>query len=161
VVVKMTLQNKVSPASPYLDDVLSDVGEGPVRVGSARSVDSLQIFAVSVFVRRCNWLSLVVAILISFFDLFFVKFQLFQPVGLVMKDCKPVLLGVLPQLMFFQRLLDLIVSSGWFLRSSKPCVVMVYEGASFPCCLSSAFFKLRWTTNFNLEGRIRPECSSM
>jgi hypothetical protein len=59
VVVKMTLWSKVSPASPYLDDVLSGVDEGPVRVGSARSVDYLQIFAVGVFVRRCSWLSFV------------------------------------------------------------------------------------------------------
>jgi hypothetical protein len=49
VVVKMTLWNKVSP---YLDDVLSGAGEGPMRVGSTRSIVSLQIFAVSVFVRR-------------------------------------------------------------------------------------------------------------
>jgi hypothetical protein len=41
VVAKMTLWNKVSSASPYLDDVLSGVGEGPSRVGSARSVDYL------------------------------------------------------------------------------------------------------------------------
>jgi hypothetical protein len=54
VVVKMTLWNKVSPASPYLDDVLSGAEEGTVRVDSARSVDFLQIFAVGVFVTRCN-----------------------------------------------------------------------------------------------------------
>jgi hypothetical protein len=34
------------------------------------------------------------------------------------------------------------------LRSSKLCVVIAFAGAPFPCCLSSAFFKLRWTTNF-------------
>jgi hypothetical protein len=39
VVVKMTLRNKISPASPYLDDVLSGAGEGSMRVDSARSVD--------------------------------------------------------------------------------------------------------------------------
>jgi hypothetical protein len=39
--------------------------------------------------------------LISFFDLFFVKFWFLQPTGLVMTDCKPALLGVLPQLVFF------------------------------------------------------------
>jgi hypothetical protein len=115
VVVKMTLWNKVSPASPYLDDVLFGTGEGPVRVGSARSVDYLQIFAVGVFVRRSSWLSFVGAVLITFFDLFFVKFLVLQPTGVVMTDCKPALLEVLPQPMFFQRLLDLVVSSGWFL----------------------------------------------
>jgi hypothetical protein len=94
--------------------------------------------------------------LISFFDMFFVKFRFLQPTGLVMTDCKPVLLGVLPQLMmFFQRLLDLVVSSGWFLRSSKPCVAMTFAGAPFPCCLSSAIFKLRWTTNFGRKKTTR------
>jgi hypothetical protein len=135
VAVKMTLRNKVSPASPYLGDVLSGASEGPVRVGSARSVEYLQIFAVGVFVRRCSWLSFVGAVLITFFALFFVKFRFLKPTGVVMTDCKPALLGVLPQPMFFQRLLDLIVSSGWFLRSSKPCVAMAFAGAPFPCCL--------------------------
>jgi hypothetical protein len=79
--------------------------------------------------------------LISFFNLFFVKFQFLQPDGLVMTDYKLVLLGVLPQPMFFQRLLDLVVSSRWLLRSSKPCVAMTFAGALFPCCLSSAFFQ--------------------
>ncbi|RLN39689.1 hypothetical protein C2845_PM01G18420 [Panicum miliaceum] len=37
VAATMTLWNKVSPASPYLDDVRSDADEKPVRVGSARS----------------------------------------------------------------------------------------------------------------------------
>jgi hypothetical protein len=101
VVVKMTLWNKVSPASPYLDDVLSGAGEGLVRVGSARSVDYLQIFAVGVFVRRCSWLSFVGAVLITFFDLFFVKFRFLQSTGVVTTDCKPALLGALPQPMFF------------------------------------------------------------
>jgi hypothetical protein len=155
VVVKMTLWNKVSPASPYLDGVLSGTGEGPARVGSARCVDYLQIFAVGVFVRRCSWLCFVGAVLITFFDLFFVKFRFLQPTGVVMTDCKPALLGVLPQPMFFQRLLDLVVSSGWFLRSSKPCVTMAFAGAPFPCCLSIAFFKLRWTTNFGRKKTTR------
>jgi hypothetical protein len=63
----------------------------------------------------------------------------------VMMDCKPVLLGVLLQLMFFQRLLNLAVRSEWFLRSSNPCVAMVFPCAPFLCCLSSAISKLRWT----------------
>jgi hypothetical protein len=64
-----------------------------------------------------------------------------------MKDCKTTLLGVLLQSMLFQRLLDIIVSSDWFLRSSEPCVVMAFAGAPFPCFLSSAFFKLWWMTS--------------
>jgi hypothetical protein len=51
------MEYKVSLASPYLDDVRSNVDEGPVRVGSARSVGSLQIFAGGVSVKRCSWLS--------------------------------------------------------------------------------------------------------
>jgi hypothetical protein len=86
VVVKMTLWNKVSPTSPCLDNVISSVGEGSVRVGFARSVDYLQIFAVGVFVSRYSLLSLVGAILISFFNVFFVKFRFLQPAGLVTKD---------------------------------------------------------------------------
>jgi hypothetical protein len=96
VMVKMTLWNKVSPASPYLGDVLPSTDEGPVRFGSARSVDYLQIFAIGLFVRRCSWLSFVGVVLISFFDMFFVKFRFLQPAGLVMVNCKPTLLGVLP-----------------------------------------------------------------
>jgi hypothetical protein len=33
---------------------------------------------------------------------------------LATKDCKPALLGVLPQPMFFQQLLDLVGSNEWF-----------------------------------------------
>jgi hypothetical protein len=152
VVVKMTLWNKVSPDSPYID-------EGPVRVGSARYVDYLQILAVGVFVRRCSWLSFVGAVLISFFDLFFIKFPFLQPAGLVMMVCNPALLGVLPQPMFFQRLLDLVVSNRWFLRSSKPCVAMAIVGAPFPCCLPKAFSSS--SGRRTLQGRRRPECFSM
>jgi hypothetical protein len=73
---------------------------------------------------------------------------------LAMKDLKSVFLGVLPQPMFFECLLDLVVSSEWCLRSSKPCVTisnlwflrsskpyvaMAFAGAPFSCCLSSVF----------------------
>ena len=54
VVVTMTLWNKVSPAFSYLDDVRSDADDGQVRVSSARSECTLQIFAVGVLVRRCS-----------------------------------------------------------------------------------------------------------
>jgi hypothetical protein len=84
-------------------------------------------------------MSLVLATLISFFDPFFVKMWFLQPSILVTKDCKPTMLRVLPLLMFFQRLLDLVVSSEWFLRSSKPCVAMTFAGVLFSCCLSIAF----------------------
>jgi hypothetical protein len=59
-------------------------------------------------VHRCSWLS---AISTSSFDLFGNKILFLQPSVLVVKDCKHVLLGVFPQLMFFQRLLDLVASS--------------------------------------------------
>jgi hypothetical protein len=41
--------------------------------------------------------------------------------------------------MFFQRLLDLVVSSGCFLRSSKLCVAMAFADATFHYCFSSVF----------------------
>jgi hypothetical protein len=65
----------------------------------------------------------------------------------VVKDCKPALFGVFPLPMFFQWLLDLVVSSEWFLQSLKLCAVMAFAGVPFLCCISNAFFKLRWTTN--------------
>jgi hypothetical protein len=60
-----------------------------------------------------------------------------------------------PQPLFFQRLLDLVVSSEWFLRSSKPCVTIAFAGVPFPCCLSSAFFNLRWMTNNQMKKTTR------
>ena len=64
-----------SPTFPYLDDVHSGADDGQVRVSSARSKGSLQIFVVGVSVRRCSWLSFVVAISTSSFDLFGDKIQ--------------------------------------------------------------------------------------
>ena len=151
----MTLWNKVSPAFPYFDDVCSGADDGQVRVSSARSEGSLQIFTVGVSIRSYSWLSFVVAISTSSFDLFCDKIRFLQPSILVVKDCKPVLLGVFPQPMFFQRLLDLVASSEWFLRSSKPCVAMAFVGVPFPYCLFSVFFKLRWTTNNRLKKTTR------
>ena len=77
----------------------------------------------------------------SSFDFFRDKIRFVQPTVLVVKDCKPVLLGVFPQPMFFLRLLDLIASSEWFLRSSKPCVAMAFAGVPFPYCLFQCVFQ--------------------
>ena len=107
----MTLWNKVSSVFPYLDDVRSDADKGQLGVSSTRSEGSLQIFAVGVSVRRCSWLSFLVAISTSSFDLFGDTIRFLQPSILVVNDCKPVLLGVFPQPMFFQQLLDLVASS--------------------------------------------------
>ena len=107
----MTLWNKVSPAFSYLDDVRFGADDGQVGVSSARSEGSLQIFAVGVSINRCGWLSFVVATSTSSFDLFCDKIWFLQPSISVVKDCKPVLLGVFLQPMFFQRLLNLVVSS--------------------------------------------------
>ena len=98
----MTFWNKVSPAFPYLDEVYSGSHDGQVRVSSARSEGSLQIFAVGVSARRCSWLSFVVAISTSSFSLFGDKIRFLQPSVLVVKDCKHVLLRVFPQPMFFR-----------------------------------------------------------
>ena len=96
-VATITVWNKVSPAFPYLDDVRSGTDDGQVRVSSARSEGSLQIFAVGVSIRRCSCLSFVVATSTSSFDLFCDKIRFLQPSVSVVKDCKPVLLGVFPQ----------------------------------------------------------------
>jgi hypothetical protein len=72
------------------------------------------------------------------FDLFlrfFGKIPFFQPSILVVKDYKHALLGMFLQLMFFQQLLDLIAISKWFLRSSKPCVAMMFTSAPLLCSL--------------------------
>ena len=42
--------NKVSSSSPYPDDVRSGVSEGPVRAWFVRSIGSLQILAVGLFI---------------------------------------------------------------------------------------------------------------
>ncbi|CAL5059187.1 unnamed protein product [Urochloa decumbens] len=147
VAATMTLWNKVSPAFPYLDDVRSGGDEGPVRVGSAGSVGSLQTFAVCVSIRRCSWLSFGVATTTSSFGLFCDMIWFPQLSGMAVKDCKLALRWVFPQPMFFQRLLDLVVSSEWFMRSSKP-LAMAFAGAPFPCCHFSAFFKSRRLKNF-------------
>ena len=107
--------NKVSSVVFYLDDVRSGADDGQVGVSSVRSEGSLQIFAVGVSIRRCSWLSFVVATSTSSFDVFCDKIRFLQSSISVVKDCKPVLLGVFSQPMFFQWLLDLVVSSEWFL----------------------------------------------
>ena len=91
----------------------------------------------------------------SSLDLFRDNIRFLQPFVLVVMNCKPVLLGEFPQPMFFQRLLDLIVSSEWFLWSSKPFVAMIFAGISFPYCLFSVFFKLQWTTNNRMKKTTR------
>ena len=106
-------------------------------------------------VRRCSWLSFIVAISTSSFDLFGYKIWFLRPSILVVKDCKPVLLWVFPQPMFFQQLLDLVASSEWFLRSSKPCVAMTFAGVPFNYCIFSVFFKVRWTTNNRMKKTTR------
>lgn len=54
VVVMVTLWNKVSLTYPYFNDVRSGADEGPMRVGSTRSVGYIQIFAIGESVMRCN-----------------------------------------------------------------------------------------------------------
>ena len=151
----MTFWNKVSPAFPNLDDVHSGADDGQARASSARSEDSLQIFAVGVSISRCSWLSFVVATLTSSFDIFCDKIRFLQPSVLVVNYCKPLLLEVFPQPMFFLRLLDLIASSEWFLWSSKLCVAMAFAGVPFSYRRFSVFLKLRWTTNNRKKKTIR------
>ena len=55
--------NKVSPASPYLDDIQSGIGEEPVRAWFVRFVGSLHLFSSDlgtfVFILEAvGWLSM-------------------------------------------------------------------------------------------------------
>jgi hypothetical protein len=53
--------------------------------------------------------------------LFYSKVQNFQHFILMLKNSKPVFLAVFVKPMFFQWILDLVVSCEWILRSLKPC----------------------------------------
>jgi hypothetical protein len=85
--------------------------------------------------------------LICFFDLFFVKFRFLIPAGLVMTDCKHALLEVLPQLMFFQRLLERKTNS-WASRvtywSFKQTIIWIFSDPLGPA-----------TATFNCLGLVR------
>jgi hypothetical protein len=86
----MMLWNKVYSASPYLDDVGSDVCEEPVRVCCVRSVGLLQILVFCVLIRGSSWLAFDVAISTSSFGQLYSKVWHLQNSVLMMKDCKPV-----------------------------------------------------------------------
>ena len=47
------------------------------------------------------------------------------------------------QPIFFKWVLDLVVSSEWLLRSSKPCLARMFADVPFLYCLFNAIFKLR------------------
>ena len=98
--------------------------------------------AVGVFIRGSSELALFTVTLTSSFGLFYCKVWHLQYSDLMMKDCKPVFLGGFLQMMFFQWILDLIVSDEWILQCSKPCMVRVFVGVPFLCCLFSALFNL-------------------
>jgi hypothetical protein len=89
----MILWNNVSPASPYLNDVRSGNGEGPVRVWSVRSAIFLQILAFGVLIRGSSWLTFDAAILTSSFGLFYSKVRHLQHDVLMVKDYKLVSFG--------------------------------------------------------------------
>ena len=57
----MICWNKVSPTSPYLDDVRSEANEWLVSVGATRSVSPFWILAVGVSIKRSNCLAFGVA----------------------------------------------------------------------------------------------------
>ena len=93
VVATMACWNKVSPVSPYLDDVQSGAGEGPVRVCVPRSVGSLQILAVCVSFKEYFWLAFGVATTTSSSVLFCGLSRFLQPSELVVMECKSVYMG--------------------------------------------------------------------
>jgi hypothetical protein len=82
-----------------------------MRVVYARSIGFLHIFAAGVLIMRYSWWSFVVVTLTSSFGLIYDKIWFLQHSSLVVMVCKHALLGVFPQPMFFQWLLDLIVSN--------------------------------------------------
>jgi len=160
IVLLLLLWNKVSSICPYLDSVRSSTNEGLVRVGSARFKGSLKIFAVVVSIRRCSSLFYVVATSTSTFNLFWDKIWFLQPFVLIVKDRKSALLGVFPQPMFFQRLLDLIVNNERvFLRSSKLCGDGICR-CPFSCCAIAVHFSSS-SESRTINWRIWPENSLM
>jgi hypothetical protein len=98
--------------------------------------------AVDVLIRESSWLAFDVAISTSSFGLFYCMVWNLQHFVLIVKDCKSMFLGEFLQLMLFQWIVDLVVSSEWILWSPKTCLAMVFAGGPFLCCLCSAIFKL-------------------
>lgn len=66
-----------------------------------------------------SWRYLNSAIPPSSFELFSGMAWFLQHYGLVVIDCKPMLLAAMPRRIFLQRLLQLVSSSKWLLQSSK------------------------------------------
>jgi hypothetical protein len=83
----MVLRNKVSSASPYIDDIRSGVSEGPARVWCARSIDPLQVLAFCVLIRGSNWLAIDATILTSSFGLLYNEVWHLQNSVLMVKEC--------------------------------------------------------------------------
>jgi hypothetical protein len=70
-----------------------------------------------------------------------------QHTVLMVKNCKPVFLEGFLQPMIFQWILDLVVSGECLFRCSKPCLVRMFSGVHFLCCLHSVIFKFRQTVD--------------
>jgi hypothetical protein len=94
---------------------------------------------------------------ISSFVLFYGNIQFLQPLWrrITARLCS---LECSPNRCLFP--LDLVASSEWFFKSSKPHVAMTFTNAPFPCCVFSMLFKVQWTKNI-IEGRKWEESSSL
>jgi len=147
VVAMMTLWNKVSSASPYLDDVRSGISEGPVRVCFVIFADLLQILAFDVLIRGSSWLGFDAAILTSSFGPHYNNVQHLEFSVLMVKNCKHVFFGGFLRPMFYQWIPNLVVRGEWLLQSSKPCLARVFACVPFLYCLFNAISKLRQTVN--------------
>jgi len=147
VVATMKHSNNVSPASPYLIDIRFGVDEGPMKICSVRSVGFEILVAVGVFIRGNNQLALFTIISTSSYVLFYCKVWRLQFSDLMMKDGKPAFLGGFLQPIYFQCVLDLVVSNERILRSSKPCMAREIASVPFRWCLFGAFFNLRQARN--------------
>ena len=106
-------------------------------------------------VRRCSWLSFIVAISTSSFDLFGDKIRFLQPSVLVMKWLQASIAWDIPLADVLSTVARSRCKQRVIFRSSKPCVVMAFAGVPFAYCLFSVFFKLRWTTNNRMKKTTR------
>ena len=131
--------NKVSPTSPHLVNV-SRVDQRPVRVGVVRSVGFHWILTVGVSFKGSYSLVYGGRSSISSFVRIYGKVRFLQPSGLIVEDCKTVLLlGLCPLPIFHLRLFDLVVRGEWLLPTAvfKDLVGEAFAGDpvySFAAC---------------------------
>ena len=131
----MVLWNKVSLVSPYIDDVRSSVGEGPIRVWFVRSAD-LHILAVGVLIRR-SWLAFGEAISTSF-CLFYRDVRNLQHPVLMVNDCKPMFLANIVSVNFIYRCQQRVVFAVFKVMFRKGVCMCLFSLLSLWCDLQAS-----------------------